>query len=86
MIPVTDAADLLDHLVELQRKDPRWFVEKVVDKETKQLLKLFWMTPHQTMQAAKLHSVVLHDNTYKSSKYNLALGLFASVNHKYECM
>ena len=38
------------------------------------------MTPYQAMRAQGLHAVLIHDNTYKCSKYNLALGLFASVN------
>ena len=74
-----DANAVLRELLELQRKDPTWYFDYLTDEDGR-LTHLFWMTPRQREQAADLHQILVHDNTYKTNRFKLPFGVFCTVN------
>ena len=76
-----DADILLRRIRELQREDPDWVVEPVTDDATGELKALFWMSPLQVQLARRFHHVLLHNNTYRSNRFGMPLGIFAGVDN-----
>jgi predicted XRE-type DNA-binding protein len=76
---VGDAQHLVDKIRLKQKEDMRWVLDYQLD-EAGRLLNVFWMSPDQVDKAQRYHYVLLHDNTYNSNRYRLALSLFASVD------
>jgi len=82
----TDAYHLLEKLQQLQAQDDQCFLRWKVDAMTKKLTHLFWMSSRQRELARDLFQVLIHDNTYKTNRFNLPAGLFSAPNRHGQTM
>lgn len=74
-----DAHNLLQLLLSKQAQEPDWYFQYQMDSQSC-LTHLFWMSPTQRQTARDACQVLIHDNTYKTNRFNLPLGLFSGVN------
>jgi hypothetical protein len=51
-----------------------------IDAVTGKLTHLFWMSPIQIDAALDNFQLLIHDNTYKTNRFKLPLGIFSGVN------
>ncbi|PKY32940.1 hypothetical protein RhiirB3_420337, partial [Rhizophagus irregularis] len=51
------------------------------DSITSSLTHLFWMSPKQQILWLRYHDVIMHDNTYKTNRYNRPLSLFVTPDN-----
>ena len=61
------------------KKEEGWIVHSRVNSAG-QLMDLFWMDDHQVLLYNRFSDVLIHDCTYRSNKYNMALGLMTVVD------
>ena len=81
----TDAATMLLHLLELRDDDPGYFVLPRLEGPSNELTGLFWMTSEQCNDLwPKFHDVIIHDNTSKTNRYEMALSLFVAIDNNYK--
>ena len=66
-------------LLQARAKEPEWYVVHK-KSEAGALTHVFYMTPEMRRQAADLFQVLIHDNTYKSNRFGLLMGVFSTVN------
>jgi hypothetical protein len=74
-----EAHALLKMLLDLKAKDPDWYIEWSLN-EKNELTHLFWMSPEQRQNARDQPQILIHDNTYKTNKFGLPLGVFSGVS------
>src|SRR5208282_3635067 len=81
----TDAATMLLHLLKLRDEDQGYFVLPRLEGPTNELTGLFWMTNEQCNDLwPKFHDVIIHDNTSKTNRYEMALSLFVAIDNNYK--
>jgi zinc finger SWIM domain-containing protein 3 len=79
-IAAGDTQTVISYLTELQRRDPDFFFEYMVDGEG-HLKGLFWCDSQCLLDYEAFGDVVVFDSTYKTNRYNLPLVPFVGVNH-----
>src|ERR1700733_5426307 len=52
-----------------------------LDSATGSLTHLFWMSPEQQILWLRYHDVIMHDNTYKTNRYDRPLSLFVTPDN-----
>ncbi|CAB4492897.1 unnamed protein product [Rhizophagus irregularis] len=72
---------LLKRLHNKKTEDPQWIISMKFDSITSSLTHLFWMSPKQQILWLRYHDVIMHDNTYKTNRYNRPLSLFVTPDN-----
>ena len=72
---------LLKRLHEKKAEDPRWVISIKLDPVTFSLTHLFWMSPEQQILWLRYHDVIMHDNTYKTNRYDRPLSIFVTPDN-----
>ena len=74
-----EAHRLMQLLLKLKEADHEWFIQWQINARG-QLTHLFWMSPEQRRNARDQSQILIHDNTYKTNKFGLPLGVFSGVS------
>ena len=74
-----EAHRLLQLLLKLKEEDGEWSIHWQINEQG-QLTHLFWMSPEQRRNAQDQSQILIHDNTYKTNKFGLPLGVFSGVS------
>jgi hypothetical protein len=81
----SDAAVMLSYLMKLRDKDPEYIIIPRLEGSSNELTGLFWMTSQQRNELwPKFHDVVIHDNTAKTNRYEMALSLFVGIDNNFK--
>ena len=81
----SDAAIMLSYLMKLRDKDPEYIIIPRLEGPSNELTGLFWMTSQQRNELwPKFHDVVIHDNTAKTNRYEMALSLFVGIDNNFK--
>ncbi|HKQ22499.1 MAG TPA: hypothetical protein VJS91_10700 [Nitrososphaeraceae archaeon] len=81
----SDAATLLLDLLKHRDEDPDYIVNPRLEGPSNELTGLFWMTSQQRNELwPKFHDVVIHDNTAKTNRYEMALSLFVGIDNDFK--
>src|SRR5436190_9651150 len=76
---------MFSYLMEQHDKDPDFFVTTRLEGSSNELIGIFWMTSQQRNELwPKYHDVVIHDNTAKTNRYEMALSLFVGVDNNFK--
>ncbi|EXX78565.1 hypothetical protein RirG_013880 [Rhizophagus irregularis DAOM 197198w] len=71
--------------MEQHDKDPDFIVKTRLEGPSNELTGLFWMTSQQHNKLwPKYHDVVIHDNTAKTNRYEMALSLFVGIDSNFK--
>jgi len=78
----SDAAILLSYLLNQHDNDPDFIVIPCLEGPSNELTGLFWMNSQQHNELwPQFHDVIIHDNTAKTNRYEMALSLFVGIDH-----
>src|SRR6185437_8932967 len=81
----SDAAIMLSYLMKLREEDPEYIIIPRLEGSSNELTGLFWMTSQQRNELwPKFHDVVIHDNTAKTNRYEMALSLFVGIDNNFK--
>src|SRR5205085_3599452 len=81
----SDAMTMFSYLMEQRDKDPDFIVTARLEGLSNELTGIFWMTDQQRNDLwPKYHDVVIHDNTAKTNRYEMALSLFVGVDNNFK--
>ncbi|RHZ83105.1 hypothetical protein Glove_99g260 [Diversispora epigaea] len=78
-----DASNLLRQLLTKKTEEPGWEVFWEINRETKSLDKVFWMSPEQVQLWMTYHDVILNDNIHKTNQFNMPLSLFTAIDNHF---
>ncbi|RHZ49795.1 hypothetical protein Glove_511g1 [Diversispora epigaea] len=78
-----DASNLLRQLLTKKTEEPGWEVFWEINRETKSLDKVFWMSPEQVQPWMTYHDIILNDNTHKTNQFNMPRSLFTAVDNHF---
>src|SRR5436305_14937901 len=81
----SDAATMFLYLLKQHEEDPNYIVISRLEGSSKELTRLFWVTSKQRNELwPKFHDVVIHDNTAKTNRYEMALSLFVGIDNNFK--
>ncbi|CAB5190655.1 unnamed protein product [Rhizophagus irregularis] len=81
----SDAKTMFSYLMEQHDKDPDFIVKTQLEGPSNELTGLFWITSQQRNELwPKYHDVVIHDNTAKTNRYEMALSLFVGIDSNFK--
>ncbi|CAG8748626.1 7319_t:CDS:2, partial [Racocetra fulgida] len=81
----SDSASMLSYLIEQCNNDSDYIVKPWLEGPSNELTRLFWMTDQQRNELwPKFYDVVIHDNTAKTNRYEIALSLFIRIDNNYK--
>ena len=76
------AMDLFRELLQWKKQDPEWAVGFVVEPNTMQLDRVFWMAPEQRRLYMRYHDVVINDTTAQSNRLRMGLNVTAVIDNR----
>ncbi|GBC53877.1 protein FAR1-RELATED SEQUENCE 5-like [Rhizophagus irregularis DAOM 181602=DAOM 197198] len=80
-----DAAEMLSYLLKQRDIDQDYIVIPRLEGPNNELTGLFWMTSQQHNDLwPKYHDVIIHDNTAKTNRYDMALSLFVCIDNNFK--
>ncbi|CAB4400644.1 unnamed protein product [Rhizophagus irregularis] len=80
-----DAAEMLLYLLKQHDIDQDYIVIPRLEGPNNELTGLFWMTSQQHNDLwPKYHDVIIHDNTAKTNRYDMALSLFVCIDNNFK--
>ncbi|GET51062.1 protein FAR1-RELATED SEQUENCE 5-like [Rhizophagus irregularis DAOM 181602=DAOM 197198] len=75
--------DKIEHYT--TKEDPNYVVIPRLEGPSNELTSLFWVTSKQRNELwPKFHDVVIHDNTAKTNRYEMALNLFVGIDNNFK--
>ena len=81
----SDAAMMFLYLIKQREQDPDYVVIPRLEGLSNELTGLFWMTSQQRNELwPKFRDVIIHDNTAKTNRYEMALSLFVGIDNNYK--
>ncbi|GET50254.1 protein FAR1-RELATED SEQUENCE 5-like [Rhizophagus irregularis DAOM 181602=DAOM 197198] len=81
----SDAATMFLYLLKQHEEDSNYVVIPHLEGPSNELTSLFWVTSKQRNELwPKFHDVVIHDNTAKMNKYEMALSLFVGIDNNFK--
>ena len=81
----SDAAMMYSYLMEQRSKDPDFIVTARLEGPSNELTGIFWMTSQQRNELwPKYHDVIIHNNTAKTNRYEMALSLFVGIDNNFK--
>jgi hypothetical protein len=81
----SDAAMMYSYLLEQRNEDPDFIVTARLEGSSNELTGIFWMTSQQRNELwPKYHDVIIHDNTAKTNRYEMALSLFVGIDNNFK--
>ncbi|PKY57280.1 hypothetical protein RhiirA4_478236 [Rhizophagus irregularis] len=81
----SDAKMMFSYLMEQHDKNFDFIVKTQLEGPSNELTGLFWMTSQQRNELwPKYHDVVIHDNTAKTNRYEMALSLFVGIDSNFK--
>ncbi|CAB4421546.1 unnamed protein product [Rhizophagus irregularis] len=81
----SNAATIFLYLLKQHEEDPNYIVIPRLEGPSNKLTGLFWITSKQRNELwPKFHDVVIHNNTVKMNRYEMALSLFVGINNNFK--
>ena len=76
---------MLSYLLKQRDEDQEYIVIPRLEGPNNELTGLFWMTSQQRNDLwPKFHDVIIHDNTAKTNRYDMALSLFVCIDNNFK--
>jgi hypothetical protein len=76
-----DAQAFIETLQQLQNDHPYLSFNYQLDPSTKRLQRVIWMFPEQKLAYSRFSDIIVFDNTYKTNRFKMPLGVFTGVNN-----